>query len=606
MSRVLRLWAEIFVLSWRRVPGLTLATLAALAVRVFAVAGSALALRAAVDAATKREPTAAVLAAAAAAVAYGLLIVVQDITDALLLTVGDRVGRLDIHPRIFRDLATIESLDHLERPEYLDHITLVRKAGSRLAAGMWNTLRSVGGVAGLIASLLVLGSVSPWLTLLLAFAAVPIWFDNRAQLSIIRADLATAEPYRLQQHLFGLGLSASEGKEIRVSGAGPELVRRQAEAWQEAMRPRARAQMAAGVWALTGWTVFSAAFVAGLVLAVDRTAHGHGSPGDLVLLVTIAVTLRASVQSIVESTAATMSVRQFIAPYLWLEDYAKAARASATAATEPPATLSDGITIENLGYQYPGASRPALEAVDIKLPAGSVVAIVGEYGSGKTTLVKLLCKFYAPQSGRITVDGTDLAGLRASSWRSRSTAAFQDFGRFHTAFIENVGLGDLPSLADEDRVRAALADADALELAEGLPDGLNTLLGRELGGFDLSEGQWQRTALARASMRSEPLLMVLDEPTASLDAHSEHAIFKRYMERARELSARTGAVTVVVSHRFSTVTDADLILVLEEGRLAAAGSHAELLAQGGTYAELYAIQAEAYRMPADSPATPGR
>lgn len=222
------------------------------------------------------------------------------------------------------------------------------------------------------------------------------------------------------------------------------------------------------------------------------------------------------------------------------------------------------------------------------------MAVVGEYGSGKTTLVKLLAKFYRPDSGRITVDGYDLATLDTDAWRARISAAFQDFGRFRTVFAETVGLGDLPHKDEPSRIAEAVAAADAESVVGSLPEGLDTRLGRELGGVDLSEGQWQKTALARAAMRQSPLLFVLDEPTASLDAPSEEEIFQRYMDRARSLAARTGAVTVIVSHRFSTLSGADLILVLDRGRLAEQGTHEELLALGGRYADLYGIQATAY------------
>lgn len=259
-----------------------------------------------------------------------------------------------------------------------------------------------------------------------------------------------------------------------------------------------------------------------------------------------------------------------------------------------PEVLRAGIAFENVSYAYPGTDRLALDGVDVTLPAGSVVAIVGEYGSGKTTLVKLLAKFYRPDSGRITVDGRDLAGLDTEDWRSRSSAAFQDFGRLHTSFAEAVGLGDLAHVEDRERIAEAVRAADAESLVARLPDGLDSQLGREFDGVDLSEGQWQKTALARASMRPDPLLFVLDEPTASLDAPSEDAIFARYMQRARDLATRTGAVTVIVSHRFSTVTGADLILVLDRGRLIEAGTHEELVLLGGRYADLYSIQANAY------------
>jgi ATP-binding cassette subfamily B protein len=598
--RALKLWAELFALSWRRAPAMTAAALGSLFGTVIAIAGGALALRAAVDATTRNEVDAALVAAVGAALAYALMLVVQDVTDSLVLSVADRMGRMEIHPRIHLDLATLETLDHLERTEYLDRVTLVRKAGGRLMAGMWNALRSVVSVVSLAITLLLLGSISPLLLPLLAFAAIPIWCDYRGQRAVQRADLATAEPYRLQQHLFAVGTEAGSGKEIRVAGAGSELIRRQSEAWRAAMGPRLRAQWSAGAWTLAGWTVFVAAFVAGLVLAAYQTARGNGTVGDLVLLVTVAATLRQSVQLTIDSTLAAAGARQYIGPYLWLRDYAAAARAASAGTVPPPPALRDAITLENLTYRYPGTERLAVDGISVRLPAGSVVAIVGEYGSGKTTLVKLLCKFYRPDSGRILVDGVDLAELSTEAWRSRSAAAFQDFGRFHTRFAETVGLGDLPNLTNVDRIRQALRDGDADDLAESLPDGLDTQLGPHLGGVELSEGQWQRSALARASMRTDPLLFVLDEPTASLDAVSEQAIFHRYMDRSRALAEKTGAVTVIVSHRFSTVTGADLILVLDKGRLTEVGSHQALIARGGGYAELYGIQANAYRRVANA------
>jgi ATP-binding cassette subfamily B protein len=284
--------------------------------------------------------------------------------------------------------------------------------------------------------------------------------------------------------------------------------------------------------------------------------------------------------------------RTLAEPYLWLRDYATTANYPGR--RPAPARLSGGITFEEVGFTYPGTGRPALDRVSCHLPAGSVVAIVGEYGSGKTTLVKLLTKFYSPDTGRILLDGLDLAELSTVDWRARSSAAFQDFGRFQTRFGEAVGIGDLPHLDDRERIGEALSAADARQLLERLPDGLETQLGHRLEGLELSEGQWQKTALARACMRPEPLLLVLDEPTASLDAPSEHAIFERYIQRAHGLARRTGAITVVISHRFSTVAGADRILVLDGGRLIEEGSHEELVAAGGRYAELYSIQADAY------------
>jgi ABC-type multidrug transport system fused ATPase/permease subunit len=331
---------------------------------------------------------------------------------------------------------------------------------------------------------------------------------------------------------------------------------------------------------------------------VYRAAHGHGTAGDVVMAVTVASGLRQTVQAVVGSTASTLGTRTAIESYFWLRDYAAAEvdRTAGSPRALAPARLTTGITFEHVTYRYPGTDRLAIDDVSVRIPAGAVVAIVGEYGSGKTTLVKLLAKFYRPDTGRITLDGVDLADLDTADWRSRVSAAFQDFGRLETTFAEGIGLGDLPHLTDRERITRAVRDADASALVERLPQGLDTQLGRELGGVDLSEGQWQRVALARAVMRDEPLLFALDEPTASLDAPSEHAIFERQMARARRLAERTGAITVIVSHRFSTVTGADLILVIDKGRLVETGTHAELSAlDGGRYADLYGIQAEAYK-----------
>jgi ATP-binding cassette subfamily B protein len=243
--------------------------------------------------------------------------------------------------------------------------------------------------------------------------------------------------------------------------------------------------------------------------------------------------------------------------------------------------------------------------VNLDLPAGTVVALVGENGAGKTTLVKLLCRMYQPESGRILVDGVDLARMPADTWRRRLAGAFQDFFRFEFQARQAVGLGDVPRLEDEPAIMAAVGCAGASDVVEGLQAGLDTQLGPTWpGGVDLSFGQWQKFALARGFMREQPLLLVLDEPTAALDAETEHALFERYAAAARGGRSTKGAggqgdgrITLLVSHRFSTVRMADLIVVLDGSRVVEVGSHEELVAKGGTYAELYGIQAAAYGAP---------
>jgi ATP-binding cassette subfamily B protein len=246
-------------------------------------------------------------------------------------------------------------------------------------------------------------------------------------------------------------------------------------------------------------------------------------------------------------------------------------------------------------FRYPGTDTDVLHDVDLDLPAGASVAIVGENGAGKTTLVKLLCRFYAPTSGIITVDGVDLQSLDVEAWRAQLAGGFQDFARLELKLRESVGVGDLPRIDDAPAVAAALARTEGADVASGLAEGLEAQLGRQFDGAELSTGQWQKVAVARAVLRQAPTLLLLDEPSSGLDARAEHVLLERYTEAAREVAATTGAATVLVSHRFSTVRSADLIVVLEAGRVVEQGTHADLMAAGGAYAGLYSIQASAYR-----------
>lgn len=587
------LWKELFGLAWHRLPGTVVFYFAASTVVLASVAATALALRWTVDATIGGHAGTAALAAALAAFAYCVNVVLADLVNVPIPLI-EQPAICDLLPRVLADLAAIGTLDHLERGDVLDRVEIVRRAPWLIMAGFWSSIGAVFALAHLGITLALLGTVSPWLLFLLAFAAVPLWCDRRGSRAVVEADLATAEAFRLQQHLFELSTKPAAGKEIRVAGSAAEVVRLQAGAWQHTMNGRARAAAVGAAWKFAGWLVFTAGFAAGLALVVDQAAHRTGGVGDLVMAVTVAAGLRNTLHGAVTRTASVAQLSRYVEPLFWLRDHLAEDRAHRTGTRAAPPALSEGITFHDVEYTYAGTDRRALDGISVRLPAGSVVAVVGEYGSGKTTLVKLLAGFYRPTAGRVAVDGVDLAEFETGAWRSRISAAFQDFGRFATTFGENVGLGDLPHLDDRERVTAAVEQADADRVLRRLPDGHGTVLGREVGGLELSEGQWQKTALARASMRPEPLLLLLDEPTASLDAPSEQEIFQRHMARARELGARTGTVTVIVSHRFSTVTGADLILVLDKGRLTEAGSHEELMALGGRYAGLYGIQADAY------------
>jgi ATP-binding cassette subfamily B protein len=277
---------------------------------------------------------------------------------------------------------------------------------------------------------------------------------------------------------------------------------------------------------------------------------------------------------------------------VWLEHYAEATAASAD--LPAPDELHDGIRFDHVSFTYPGSDRPALDDIDLHLPAGAVVAIVGENGAGKSTLVKLLAQMYAPTSGAILVDDVSLQRIDAQDWRAHVAGAFQDFFRFEFRAGHSVGVGDLPRVEDGPAVAGAVRRAGAEDVVRRLVAGLDTQLGPTWpDGVDVSFGQWQKLALARGFMRESPLLLVLDEPTAALDAETEHALFERYADAVRGADAN-GRVTILVSHRFSTVRMADLIVVMDGARIVEVGSHDALLARGGTYADLYRIQASSY------------
>ncbi|MFF4505685.1 ABC transporter ATP-binding protein [Streptomyces sp. NPDC001401] len=594
IRRCLGLWRELLVLSWRKVPGLTLCMVGAQVLSVVLLVTSALALRHAVDATLAHDVFGAVGAALGAAGAYGTTTLVGTYRSTLRVLLVEQVGMTDLHEQIHMDIATLESLDHLENTEIQDRVTVVGGAAWGIMDGLWGAVDSLFGILQVVVSLALLGALSPWLLVLLLFALVPLVCDNRGQRLIARAETDSAEAFRLQQHLFHLATDAVTGKEIRVAEAGPWLADRQARAWSEAHALRIRARVAAAAWKLAGWLVFTGAFVAGLALVTHRALRGSGSAGDVVLAITLALYLRQSVHVAVSRATATAGAGRLIDPFLWLRDHAAREGARQGSNATAPNRLRDGLELDRVSYTYPGIARPALREVSVRIPAGSVVAVVGEYGSGKTTLVKLLAKLYLPDQGTIRLDGTALGDLDTAGWRSRISAAFQDFGRYHVTFAQAVGLGAPAHFEDLKHITEAIRSADAEQVVRRLPNGLDTQLGRGLGGVELSEGQWQKTALARASMRREPLLFILDEPTASLDAPSERAVFDRYMARAHRLAEAVGTITLIVSHRFSTVTNADLIMVLDHGELVEAGTHRELMARGGRYAVFYHTQELAY------------
>jgi ATP-binding cassette subfamily B protein len=397
---------------------------------------------------------------------------------------------------------------------------------------------------------------------------------------------------RLARHLFEVATTASPGKEVRVAGIADRLVRERRQAWADGKQPIERARWASAGWHALAWAVFGASYVGAIVFV----AYGLAAPaGDLLLTLAAGSRLSFYVGATVGELGFLRGIWMVGAKRLaWLEDYS---RSIAAAGNEPaPDELREGIRFEHVSFAYPGTDRLALDDINLTLPTGTVVAVVGENGAGKSTLVKLLAKMYEPTSGAILVDGRPLSRVATSDWRARLAGAFQDFFRFEFRARQTVGLGDLPRLDDEPAVTAAVNRAGAEDVIARLGGGLDTQLGPTWpGGAEVSFGQWQKLALARGFMRERPLVLVLDEPTAALDAETEHAMFERYAAIMRSESGR-GRITILVSHRFSTVRMADLIVVLDGARAVEVGSHESLMARRGQYAQLYGIQAAAYQV----------
>ena len=520
------------------------------------------------------------------------------ISDRMQRRLRDRLT-IALESHVAHLQASVSTIAHQEWPEYLDRLAMLRDQVFVLDHMYMSLFSTCGWILRLAVTVALLMSIHPALGLL-AVLALPTVLTSAWRPGVERiAEERGASARRLARHLFDVATTAPPGKEVRVTRIGALLVQKRRETWQRWYRLVSKARWDSSLWHTAAWGVFGAGYM-GAVVVVSSVLHGTAAQVLLVLAAgsRLSAYIGATVGEIGFLRGFWLEGSRRLA---WLEDYVKTSEEKAD--TPVPERLTRGIRLEGVCFSYPGAARRALEDVTLDLPAGSVVAIVGENGAGKSTLVKLLCRMYQPDSGRILVDGLELARMPAPQWRSRLAGAFQDFFRFEFRARHTVGVGDVLRLEDEAAVQAAVARAGAGDVVEGLSAGLETQLGSTWpGGVEVSFGQWQKFALARGFMRDHPLLLVLDEPTAAVDAETEHALFERYAAVTRDGSSTgnatngsDGRITLLVSHRFSTVRMADLIVVLDGARVVEVGRHEELVAKGGSYAELYGIQAAAYR-----------
>jgi ATP-binding cassette subfamily B protein len=582
-------------IAWRADPVRAVVTAAAVALQ--AVFGSLFALWLAllVNGVQAHRSIEVVSATALVALSIAAAAGLDALANRLRAAFNDQVQHL-VQRTLLETVARTPTLDLQENPEHVLQIELLEDEGWEFGQVIPSLVDLLSvGVRSVIAAVLLL-SVSPLLLLL------PLFGLPALLLSPVTGDLfpkggeLAGEPARHAMDLFELATGAPGAKEVRTFRLADEVLRRFHRARDQVRRIYVRLAWRNGLLGLGAQLVFVAGYIGAIsisVVLVDRHRVGVGA-------VVLTAVLAGQVLGLVTGSASMLQwagrTLRAAGRYLRIVRVAEAARAQVDRELPPPAGLRSGIRLERVSYRYPGATSDALQEVDLDLPVGSVVAVVGENGAGKTTLVKLLSQLQRPTSGRILVDGVDLNRFDPDEWRLRLSAAFQDHGRFEFVLQEAVGVGWLPNLESPTHVRGALDRAAAGDLLSGLPNGAATQLGPAWpGGVDLSGGQWQKVALARAMMRDAPLVLLLDEPASALDAGAERLLFESWMTSARRLGRSVGAITILISHRLATVRRADRILVLADGRLVEQGDHSELLRLDGIYAELFRLQAAAYR-----------
>ena len=503
--------------------------------------------------------------------------------------------------RIYQAVNALNGLSRFEDPPFLDRIRMAQQAGAgvsaRLVASVLNVAFGVIATSGYLGALF---TVSPVLTAALAASGGAMLL---AEIAIARGRAAVfAEICRRQRReiFFGTMLvSGTAAKEIRLFGIGAFL-RGRMRAERVAANDRAKRMDLREVRVIGGLNLLAALVSgAGLLWGVHAAAAGRLNVGDVIIFVQAVAGLQAGLAGIVREVALVHEYHLTIGHYLAITrtppDLGSADQRALPA-------LSSGIVLRDVWFRYSPDGPWVLRGVDLVLPRGKVTALVGRNGSGKSTLVKLLCRFYDPELGAICWDGRDLRDIPPALLRERMAAVFQDFMEYDLSLAENIAVGDIDHRSDTGRITAAARYAGIDSAARALPRGYETLLSRMFdveegtgnpeSGVLLSGGQWQRIALARAYLRGSRDLMMLDEPSAGLDAEAEHELQMGIRDRC------AGQTVLLISHRLSTLTDADQIVVLEDGRVAEQGTHRSLIAADGGYARLFELQGRGYRLPA--------
>lgn len=595
---VSRLRAAVVLLriAWSTDPARTLAAFVLLGAQAVTASLFAWWLKLLLDATHPPDTRVIVFAASGMAIAIAGTAVLNYTGQRVETVLRDRtLARVD--ERLIDLLSAAPTLEIHETPEYLDQVQALNRESYHLGHAIPTLLSVFATTIRVVIAAVLLAGVSPLLLLLPLFAIPTIALSSKTGALFELGNDRAAAPARLAHHFYELATNAGPAKEVRVFGLGDELTARFHRTEVDIQRIHRQVNLTGQAIGLAGRAVFVIGYLAAIVYVVTLAVDGRATIGDTALTAVLAGQVLALVTG--SADLVQLGFRNFAAAarFVYLTDIAHQHTPDTTTTAAPPQRLRDGIHLEHVSYRYPTADTDAVHDVSLHLPAGTTIAIVGDNGAGKSTLVKLLAGLYPPSTGRITIDGTDLTHLNPEQWRHHLSAAFQDHARFEFLIRDTVGIGDLATRDDPAAIHAALHRAGADDIPAALPAGIDTQLGPNWpAGIDLSGGQWQKLALGRAMMRTRPLLLLLDEPTAAIDADTEHQLFQRWTAAAAELRRAVGAITILVSHRFSTVRMADLIVVLDtDGSIAETGTHTQLLQQHGPYAELFELQARSYR-----------
>ncbi|GAB3892898.1 ABC transporter ATP-binding protein [Kibdelosporangium lantanae] len=527
----------------------------------------------------------------------GGLVLAQQVVTPLMAALGETMGRQvdrELQERVMAAVGQPDGITHLTDPKVLAALRVVRGLGvadnDRPSLAVRALVTVLPAWLRVLAAAAVLLAFHWWLGLLWLVAwPLVVYYMQREYFRIGQIGVDQSGPLRQAEYLRDLAITAPAAKEIRIWGLLDWLTTRFAAVWHSAMAPVWRERQPRGRVVLTATGSIA------LVNVISYGLLGWAAVNQDISLAALAVFTQAlalanNYTAFDDENAHLAFAAASVPRVVELDKHIEATTGPASGGRNdlPETFPAKGIQLSGVRFSYPETERDVLNGVDLTIPAGKSLAIVGENGAGKSSLVKILCGLYEPSAGTVHVDGEPLKDIDPAAWRSRIAVLFQDFAKYHLTVAENIGLGAPNHMHDRDLLKAAAERAGALPLVEKLPNGWDTVLSPEYtGGVDLSGGQWQRIALARAlfAVDAGARVLVLDEPTAALDVRAEAEIYERFLELTK------GLTTILISHRFSTVRRADRIIVLDKGVVVEDGSHDDLVAERGRYARMFDLQA---------------